>query len=106
MRTVLTINLPIIIKNSTNNHKGLFLNPHKLSSFIKISDKAILRLTGYFLIEDSFVPKPIRRKIASKSQAIEYNKLLKDGTFKNKAEIAKATGVSRAWITKVMNQLK
>ena len=106
VRFTLSIKLPIIIKNSRINHKGIFLNPYKLSGYLKISNNCLFRLTKYFLIEESFIPRPIRKKIDRKKLAIEYNNLLRNGTYKNKAEIAKVFGVSRTWITKVMNQLK
>ncbi len=44
-----------------------------------------------------------RQKIDRKKLAQEYQILLNNGTYKNRAELAKVFGVSRAWITKVMN---
>ena len=44
-----------------------------------------------------------REKIDRKKLAQEYQILLNNGKYKNRAELARALGVSRAWITIVMN---
>ena len=46
--------------------------------------------------------EPINRMELAKT----YLKLIEDGTFKTQAELARHLGVSRAWITTIMNNLK
>jgi len=47
-------------------------------------------------------PKKKRGKKSRAEQATIYRKLLKSGIVKNKAELARMFGVSRAWVTKVL----
>lgn len=47
---------------------------------------------------------PKKKKLTPDEQAKLYRKLLDSGKLKNKADIARKFGVSRAWVTKVLNK--
>jgi hypothetical protein len=49
---------------------------------------------------------PQKAKIDWYGKALEYQKMLNKGIVKNKAEIARIEGVSRARITQIMKLLK
>jgi hypothetical protein len=49
---------------------------------------------------------PEKAKIDWHGKALEYQKMLNKGIAKNKAEIARIEGVSRARITQIMKLLK
>lgn len=53
--------------------------------------------------------KPIKpqkrkpKKLSREQQAVKYKKLLDSGKVKSRAELARKFGVSRAWVTMVLN---
>jgi len=106
VRTVLTIKLPFSIKNSTRGHKVLIIDTKRIKDFVKISASTIKRLTDYFEVETFNERRKIRKKIDRIKLAKEYRLLLEKGVYKNQAELARGIGVSRVWITKVINTLK
>jgi hypothetical protein len=71
-----------------------------------MSDEDIRRLTRFFSIPRKLEPVKTVTKIDRHSLAIRYRELIDQGYVKNKADLARHLGVSRAWITKVMNELK
>jgi hypothetical protein len=48
--------------------------------------------------------KTVYKPIDPQARRAEYQALLDDGTCRNRADIARHYGVSRAWVTKVMNR--
>lgn len=75
----------------------------KIRNYFDLSDNAIIELTKRFGIEPAKVfpkIKPIQET------AVEYQALLDNHTFGNKAELARHFGVSRAWVTKALKVLK
>jgi hypothetical protein len=68
--------------------------------------EAELRLTKYFEIPEDFNPIIYRASMDRRTLAYRYKDLIDQGYFRNKADLARHLGVSRAWITKVMNELK
>ena len=105
----ITIKLPFIYKNKgfCKNKKGLFLDEHKLTESLSINADTARRLAKFF--NDGNFKQKIRLykpKINRKSLARIYKQLIDGGLFNSQAELAIGLGVSRAWITKVMNELK
>jgi len=64
------------------------------------------RLTKFFEIPEDLVPVRGHERLDRYSLALRYQKLIDQGYVKNQADLARHLGVSRAWITKVMNELK
>ena len=77
-----------------------------VSNYFEINDEVIHRLTKFFSIPRKLEPVKIVAKIDRRSLAIRYRELIDQGCVKNQADLARHLGVSRAWITKVMNELK
>ena len=71
-----------------------------------MSDEDIRTLTKFFSIPRKFEPVKTVTKMDRHSLAIRYRELIDRGCVKNQADPARHLGVSRAWITKVMNELK
>jgi DNA-binding MarR family transcriptional regulator len=71
-----------------------------------MSDEDIRRLTRFFSIPRKLEPVKIVAKMDRLSLAIRYRELIDQGYVKNQSDLARHLGVSRAWITKVMNELK
>jgi hypothetical protein len=108
VRTILIIKLPFLYKNTGFNRKGLYINISKIKTYLTISDDCCVRLTQLFN-ESRFkaaINKPFKFRISKYNLAVNYQKMLDEGVVKNKAELARLGGVSRAWITKLMNGLK
>lgn len=70
-----------------------------------MSDEEIHRLTKFFTIPDKLEPARIPERIDRHSLALMYKELIEQGYVKNQADLARHLGVSRAWITKVLNEL-
>ena len=63
-----------------------------------------LKGANFLLTAKKVNPSKKKKKKKSRGeQAKIYRKLLKSGKVKNKAELARKFGVSRAWITKVLS---
>jgi len=71
---------------------------------IELSFDAERRLTKFFEIPEDLVSLRIHARIDRHSLAIRYRELIDQGYVKNQADLARHLGVSRAWITKVMNE--
>jgi hypothetical protein len=107
VRTPLIVKLPFIYKNTGYGKKGLYLDHDKMKQFLIVSEDCLTRLTRTFNYGKFKIKIPLSLLRLNKySLAIEYKNLIEEGRFKNQAELARAFGVSRAWITKVMNILK
>ncbi len=71
-----------------------------------LSSDAVRRLTKFFEIPEDLVSVKVHTRLDRYSLAMRYRELIELGHFKNQADLARHLGVSRAWITKVMNELK
>lgn len=108
MRTNISIILPFIYQNTGLRGKGLYLDTQKLEQYLHLSQDSIARLTSKFN-DEKFRLKTKKDRVFRKLNRIdlarEYQKMIEDGLYKNKAELARSLGVSRAWITKVMKSI-
>ena len=77
-----------------------------MSNYFIMSDEVIQKLTKFFSIPRKLEPVRIAAKMDRLSLAIRYRELIDQGYVKNQADLARHLGVSKAWITKVMNELK
>jgi len=80
----------------------IHIDVKEFSKELAISSQLEDRLTNHFGV-------PFKREIRKRKTpeeriklAEEYQKLIEDGTFKCKADLARHLNVSRAWITKAM----
>ncbi len=71
-----------------------------------MSHEVIHRLTKFFSIPRQLEAVKTVAKMDRHSLAIRYRELIEQGYVKNQADLARHLGVSRAWVTKVMNELK
>ena len=74
----------------------------------QVKNYPFLKDANYWLTPLFYVnsPKPqVRKKkvLSREQQAVKYRNLLASGKVKNRAELARKFGVSRAWVTKVLN---
>ena len=86
----------------------MYLDTQKLEQYLHLSQDSIARLTSKFN-DEKFRLKTKKDRVFRKLNRIdlarEYQKMIEDGLYKNKAELARSLGVSRAWITKVMKSI-
>jgi hypothetical protein len=57
----------------------------------------------FILIKKDQIKRPPKAKIDWYGKALEYQKMLSMGVVKNKAEIARIEGISRARVTQILN---
>jgi len=73
-----------------------------LSSILPLSEAAINRLCERNLIRRQRHPIAKRQPIDYAALQQTYGRLLTDGGFSNKAELARYLGVSRVWVSRVL----
>ena len=100
------LKIPVNIENLLYREKKLTVDGPFVSEYLMMSDEDIQRLTRFFSIPRRLEPVKTVAKMDRLSLAIRYRELIRQGYIKNQADLARHLGVSRAWITKVMNELK
>lgn len=74
----------------------------KMSQNYPFLKDANFRLTPLIYV-NSTKPQVTKKKVLTRvKQAEKYRRLLDSGKVKNRAELARKFGVSRAWVTKVL----
>ena len=102
----LILKIPVIIEKLACGERRGTVDRKSVIKYFKMSDEEIYRLTKYFSIPGKLEVAQTSEQIDRQSRAIKYKELIDGGYFRNQADLARHIGVSRAWITKVMNELK
>jgi hypothetical protein len=99
MRIFFEIEWPLRVVRGGSNGSRFELDLKKLQKSLPFFDHANTELTR------KYVNQPARtvKKNTRATQAKLYRKLLDSGKVKSRAELARKFGVSRAWVTKVLN---
>ena len=104
--TFIKLKIPVIFQKRKHGENKIHIDVKQFTKELPISSSLAERLTDSFGL-------PIKHNLREKREPIDrielaktYSKLMENGTFKTKAELARHLGVSRAWITIVMNTLK
>jgi hypothetical protein len=101
-----TVILPIFTHKTLHGEKIIAVDPNEVQKYLDLTSEDISRLTRRFLYPK---PQPSRLKrmlLDRRALAEEYRKLIDSGVCRNQADVARHFGVSRAWVTKIMNTLK
>jgi hypothetical protein len=96
--------IPIIFINNNKGAKHIVIDRTRLPYFLSLSQTDIIGLREVGLIQPEARAKIPKMKIDYPSLAQEYRQLLSSGVCKDRADIARLLGVSRAWVSKVMNR--
>jgi len=99
MRTFFRIKWAVRVKNKGRSGILLEIDWSKMAEYYPFLKGANFLLTA----KNVNSRKKKKRKKSREEQAKIYRKLMKSGKVKNKAELARKFGVSRAWITKVLS---
>ncbi len=100
------IEIPVFMRNRAHREVVWSIDRREGYKKIDLSRDAERRLTKFFEIPEDLVPVRIHARIDRLSLAIRYRELIQQGYVKNQADLARHLGVSRTWITRVMNELK
>lgn len=103
---ILWVKLPIYLHNTRHGAKVLVIDSAKINSYLEMSADAVKKLTESFIYPKTKDPITRRKKQNLAEVAGLYQEMLASGQFKNRAALARHFGVSRAWVTQVMNLLK
>ena len=97
------IRLPFTFLYGPKGKRKFTLDVRKIREFVDISDDCVRRLALVFS-PPAYAPrrKPKGPGIDYGKLAAEYTKLISTGVCKNKADVARHFGVSRAWVSIVM----
>jgi hypothetical protein len=80
--------------------------PNEVKKYLKMNDEGVVRLTRKFLYPKPVLPLCKRTVLYRRARAEQYQEMIASGFCTNQADIAQHFGVSRAWVTKIMNTLK
>ena len=100
----LTVEIPVIFANNANGAKHIFIDRQRLPNFLDLTPAETVALQKTGLLQEELSPKAARIKIDYQVLAREYRTRLESGEFDTRADLAKSLGVSRAWISKVMQR--
>ena len=99
LRILFEIKWPVRVLRGGSNGARFEIDLKKLQKSLPFFDHANTELTRKYVNQ----PKPTSSKSTRATQAKLYRKLLNSGKVKSRAELARKFGVSRAWVTKVLN---
>ena len=100
------LKIPIIFQKTKHGENKIHIDVIEFTKEMAISRDLSDRLTHSFGLPIKVNTKKKRIPIDRIELAKNYKKLIEEGSFKTQAELARNFGVSRAWITIVMNILK
>jgi len=98
--------IPVIFQKKKHGENKIHIDVEQFTKEMAISSSLAERLTDSFGLPIKHTFKEKREPINRIELAKTYLKLIEDGTFKTQAELSRHLGVSRAWITIIMNTLK
>ena len=101
----LIVKLPIILQSNRHGQKIAAIDPMEVSKYLDLDKESIDRLTKRFFYVPAQSRKERRKPIDRVALAEQWRTLIASGAAKNKADLARKFGVSRAWISKVMRSL-
>lgn len=101
------IRLPFTFMYGPKGKRVFTLDTSRIKDFLDVSDACVARL-GKVFSPPGYAIRPIlpKDRIDYRVLATEYQKLLSDGICRDRADIARHRGVSRAWITMVYKRAK
>ena len=100
------LELPFFVHNLKHGKKILAVDPSEVQKYLHLDDNAVIRLTKHFLYPKVPAASLKRIHIDRQALALQYREMLQQRLFNNQADLARHLGVSRVWITKIMNSLK
>lgn len=81
------------------------LDTSRIKEFLDISNDCVSRLSKVFCPPDHVLRRPEpRKRIDYSALAAEYQHLIDCGECKDRADVARRFGTSRAWVTKVLSK--
>ncbi len=99
------IRLPFRFMNGPYGKRIFTLDTNRIKDFLDISEACVARLAKVFSPPNYFLRATQKKeKIDFRVLATEYHNLMSNGICKDKADVARHLGVSRAWITMVFKK--
>jgi hypothetical protein len=77
-----------------------------MHQYLNLDDDGIIQLTRRFLYPKQKPSRLTHIRLDRYALALQYTELIAAGVCSNQADVARHFGVSRAWVTKIMNTLK
>ena len=96
--------LPVVLVGGGRRRLKITIDMSCVSDYLDLSYKARIRLAEAFMVGPVIRIRKTRLPLDYQKLARKYQQLLDNGTCVNMAEVARNMGVSRAWVSKVMNR--
>ena len=101
-----TLNLPVFQHKTRYGERIIAVDPNEVKKYLDLNDEDVARLTRRFIYPTQSHSRLKNIVLDRKALAEKYQELIQSGLVNNQAELSRHLGVSRAWITKIMNTLK
>ena len=100
----LLFEIPVVFTNKYKGAKKIFIDSSRLPYYLNLHQSDIVELREAGLIEPDAPAKIPRIRVDYPALAQEYKRRIDSGEFSTRADLARSIGVSRAWITKVIQR--
>lgn len=97
--------IPIVLVNNIKGAKHIVINPDRLPYYLSLQQSDITALQRDGLIQPEAPVIIHKQKIDYPTLAQIYRQKLESGSFATRADLARSIGVSRAWISSVLNRI-
>ena len=100
----LKFEIPIVLVNNDKGARHIVINSTRFHYFLDLKEPDVETLKRAGLMETSSAKTNLKSRINYDALASEYKHKIESGEFSNRSALARSLGVSRAWVTKVMNR--
>ena len=101
----LKFEIPIVLVNNAKGAKHIVIDHVRLLYYLNLCQSDIIALRDSGLIQTGAPIKVQQPRIDYLVLSEEYQKKLDGGDFSTRAALARSLGVSRAWISMVLNRM-
>jgi biotin operon repressor len=98
--------LPVLIEKGPNGRKILTVSGSRISKYLKLSRGEVIKFLNIFVDQQKYEIKLFKLNLRPSELKATFQQIIDSGVVTNRADLARYLGVSRAYVTKVMNRYK
>jgi hypothetical protein len=101
----LSLEIPVVFVNNAKGAQHIVIDPVRLPYYMGLNILEVETLIQANLTRRATIRVP-KQKLDYRQLAVSYQEKLDSGIFPTRASLARHLGVSRAWVTMVMNAFR
>jgi CRP-like cAMP-binding protein len=98
--------LPVLIEKGAHGRKILTVSSARVKKYLKLDRDEAIKFLNIFADQQKYEIKLFKMKVDYNELAATFQRIMDSGVVTNRADLARYLGVSRAYVTKVMNRYK